>query len=153
MQDFILNSVENVVLVTLNNVPNTSDALAEIFEAIGEKQINIDMICQTAPYKYKINLSFTIDQNDLDKTWLVMKKLKQNISELVTEINAGNSKITIYSERLKTESGIAARLFHCFRQHDWQVKLITTSDVEISILVDDDQEEAILEKLKAEFEN
>ena len=45
MKDFTLSSVDDVVLVTLANVPNTAEALAKIFGAIGDSHINIDMIC------------------------------------------------------------------------------------------------------------
>ena len=63
MNDFVINSVENVVLVTVNNVKNSAGALADIFTAIGNAHINVDMICQTAPYKDRINLSFSIDNS------------------------------------------------------------------------------------------
>jgi len=151
MNEFVLSSVDNVVLVTLNNVANNSNSLASIFSAIGEDKINIDMICQTAPYKEKINLSFTIDENDLSKTLGVIGKLKNSIPGLITEVSPGNSKIMVFSELLKTESGIAARLFGAVAANNLQIKLITTSDVEISLLVDANSKEAILDILNKEF--
>jgi len=151
MSDFILNYVDSVVLVTLDNVPNTSESLAKIFDAIGVSKINVDMICQTSPYKNKINLSFTIDQGDLSKTLVVVGQLKDEITNLVTEVSMGNYKFTIFSELLKTESGIAARLFKTLAQNNLQVKLITTSDVEISLLFDNINVDGIMNVLNKEF--
>ena len=151
MSDFILNYVDSVVLVTLDNVPNTSESLAKIFDAIGVSKINVDMICQTSPYKNKINLSFTIDQGDLSKTLVVVGQLKDEITNLVTEVSMGNYKFTIFSEILKTESGIAARLFKTLAQNNLQVKLITTSDVEISLLFDNINVDGIMNVLNKEF--
>jgi len=93
------------------------------------------MICQTAPYKDKINLSFTIDEGDLARTLTAVGSLKEKV-EAATEVNTGNSKVTVFSERLKTESGVAAKLFDALSQNGLQIRLITTSDVEISLLVD-----------------
>lgn len=137
MADYILNTIENVVLITFNNVPNSSATLAAIFGAIGKANINVDMISQTAPYKDLINLSFTIDQNDLQSLLHLAKDIKSDVQGLVTEIATGNSKVTLFSELLKTESGIAAKLFAILKDLDVNVKLITTSDVEISLLLDD----------------
>lgn len=151
MKDFVINSVENVSLITLNNVANTSDALAKIFTELGDNQINIDMICQTAPYKNSINLSFTIDQSDMAKTLTAIGNLKNNMKNLATEINSGNCKVTIFSELLKTESGVAAKLFNALAENDLHIKLITTSDVEISLLVDDPAASDVINLLNDRF--
>ena len=136
MNNYIVNTIDSVTLVTMNTVPNTSEALARIFAAIGEAKINLDMICQTAPYKDTINLSFTIDDGDLTNMLTVVGNLKKDNSQIVTEVNSGNTKVTIFSELLKTESGVAAKVFNAISLRDMSIKLITTSDVEISLLVD-----------------
>lgn len=151
MKQFTLSSVDDVVLVTLVNVPNSSEALADIFEAIGENCINVDMICQTAPYKENINLSFTIDQSDLANTLTIVGQLKDKYEELVTEISTGNCKFMIYSELLKTQWGVASRLFKALSQNDLNIKLITTSDVEISILLDNNDFDKTNTVLQNEF--
>lgn len=151
MNDFVINSVGNVVLVTVNNVKNSAGALADIFTAIGNAHINVDMICQTAPYKDRINLSFSIDNSDLVNTLSVVGGIKKTEPALITEVNGGNTKITIFSELLKTEWGVAARLFNVLSQNGLHTKLITTSDVEVSILVDDSDAEKTINVLKEEF--
>ena len=79
MNDYTISSINDVVLVTLSNVPNSTAALADIFKAIGEFQINVDMICQTAPYKDTTEISFTIDQTDLTKTLAVIGQDKRKL--------------------------------------------------------------------------
>lgn len=56
-----------VAIVTLNNIPNTPSSIANILSVIAENGISIDMISQTEPYKDKINLSFTLSQDDLSE--------------------------------------------------------------------------------------
>lgn len=151
MSDFRISSVDGVVSITLTNIPNTPKDLAHIFSEIGEASLNIDMICQTAPYKDKINLSFTIDQKDLSATLKVVGNLKDTYEDLVTEVSAGKCKIMIYSELLKTQWGVAARLFKVMEENNLQVKLITTSDMEISILLDERYHNLAKYALEKEF--
>ena len=151
MNNFLLNRIDDVVLVTINNVKNTVHSVADIFVAIGEAEINVDMICQTAPYKDRINLSFTIDNKDLAKTLAAVGQIKKTEEALITEVNGGNTKVTIFSECLKTEWGIAARLFKALGEHNLHIKLITTSDVEISILVEQSDADDVMAILEKEF--
>ena len=76
-----------VTLVTLNKIPNDPANISKILNIIADKNISIDMISQTAPYKNHINLSFTIYQDDLgDVIGLTseFKKLDPSICLLYT---------------------------------------------------------------------
>ncbi|MCK9477897.1 MAG: hypothetical protein M0R40_00125 [Firmicutes bacterium] len=151
MYDFKLSNVDDVVLVTIENVPNSTFVLADIFEKIADSHINVDMISQTAPYKDTTDLSFTIDAVDLTKTFSVVGEIKKQYPKVTTEISPGNCKFMIYSELLKSQYGIAARLFKALSDNGFQIKLITTSDMEISILLDKSEFEKIGAVLKQEF--
>jgi len=149
--DFKLSNIDNVVLVTLENVPNSTQALAYIFQKIADLQINVDMISQTTPYKEKTDISFTIDESDLTKTFTAVNEIKKHYQQLTTEISTGNYKFMIYGEALKTQWGIAARLFKSLSKKDIKIKLITTSYAEISILLDKTEFNEINSVLKREF--
>ena len=149
MSNFILSGVDDVVSVTLTNVPNTPEALADIFGAVAG--INLDMICQTSPYKGRINLSFTIDSGALAATLITVGGIKEAYGDVVTEVSPGNCKFMLYSELLKTQSGVAARLFKALADNDLQIKLITTSDTEITILLESINYEKIKTVLEKEF--
>lgn len=151
MSDFKLSSTDKIVLVTLVNVPNSTPALADIFREISDSFINVDMICQTAPYKEVIDLSFTIGEADLTKILAVVGQLKKKYEGLATEISTGNCKFIVNSELFKTQSGLAARLFKVLADNDLQIKLITTSDDEISILLDNNYFDKINSVLQQEF--
>lgn len=151
MHNFKLSNLDDVVLVTIENVPNSTFVLADIFERIADAGINVDMISQTAPYKETTDLSFTIDAVDLTKTFAVVGEIKKIYPKLSTEISPGNCKFMIYSELLKTQCGIAARLFKSLSNNGFQIKLITTSDMEISILLDKSEFDKINFVLKQEF--
>ena len=151
MNNFKISSVDEVVAITLTNVPNLPQSPAQIFAELGAAEVNIDMICQTAPYKDKINLSFTIDQSDLTATMTVVGKLKDVYGELITEVGTGCCKFILSGEVLKTQCGAAARMFKALADNDLQIKLITTAETEISILLDNRHYDTALEVLTKEF--
>lgn len=151
MPQFELHYVEDVVLISLEHVPNDPKIIASIFSKIGEAKINLDMISQTAPYQEYISISFTISASDLSNIILVVGDLKHMIPELATGVRPGNCKVVLYSEILKTASGVAAKLFSLIAENDLHVALITTSDVEISILFENSELDKAKKILKEAF--
>ncbi len=125
-----------IAIVTLNNIPNTPDSIASILGIISENEISIDMISQTAPYKDKINLSFTLAQEDLGKVIGLTGKFKSLAPSISADINGNNTKILLSGEGMRTEWGVAAELFAAFAKENIRVKLITTAETEISCLID-----------------
>lgn len=151
MGQFEVRYVDDVVLVTLINVPNTTQAKADIFVKIGDAGINLDMISQTAPYKDKISFFFTIDNSDLPKMLKVVSDLKQLFPGIMAEVSSGNCKFAICSELLKTTPAVAAKLFKLLHENSLTAKLITTSDVEIEVLFDNSELMNINKLLTSEF--
>lgn len=138
MNNFELKFTENVSLVTLNNISTNEDALLKIFEIVSNEDICIDMISQTAPLNNTVNLSFTLDDADTAKIIAVLYKFKENFATLTTQILSNNTKILISSEKMRTESGIATKVFKILCENKIPVSLITTSETEISLLITDE---------------
>jgi len=138
---------EDVSLITLANVPLSSDVAAKIFTAIAEGGIIIDMINQTPPYQDTVNISFTISDKDLKNTLKILGGLQKEFPGIRTDINTANGKITVYGEEMKNVSGVAAAAFRVLANANVNIKMITTSEIDISFLVSRDD----LEKAKETF--
>ena len=131
-----VNYLEDVALVTVNNIPNNTKNVYLILNEIAKRDISVDMISQTAPYKEKINLSFTVPQDNLSDLMAATTSFKSVSPEISTELNGNNVKFIISSESMRSSSGVAAKLFGALSDADIAVKLITTAETEISFLVD-----------------
>lgn len=128
--------LEDVALVTVNNIPNDVKNVSYILNEIASRDVTVDMICQTAPYKNTINLSFTVPQDslsDLISATTAFKKLSPDIS---TDLNGNNTKIILVGDDMRNTSGVAAELFSLLSEANIPVKLITTGETEISCLLD-----------------
>lgn len=130
----VISTVGNITLVTLQGFPANVDSIAKIFDAISGYHINIDMISMAPTHGAYTGLSFTISDNDLIDILSFTSALKQEMGVNVI-VSSVNHKISVYDPAMKNTPGVAAKVFHAIQGTDADVRLITTSEVEISLLV------------------
>lgn len=141
--------VDNVTLITLENLPNQIPAIYEILSAIGKESINVDMINQSVSVRSDtLSLSFTIGNNDFQKALTVLGQFKEAYPRLTTQVNSGNTKICVYSELMRSTPGYAARVFGTIMDKNIELRLITTSEMELSLLVAENDTDTVLKALK-----
>ncbi len=140
--------LEDVALITVNNIPNSTKNISFILNEIAKRNVTVDMICQTAPYKDKINLSFTVPQDSLSDVIAATAHFRSVGSEISTDLNGNNTKFILIGEDMRNTSGVAAELFEILSNSDIQVKLITTGETEISCLIDIKDTEKVKQLLK-----
>ncbi len=126
----------DVAMITVNNIPNSVKYVAEILTEIADKSVVVDMISQTAPYKDKLSLSFTIAQEDLTSIVTCTAKFKALSADISTDINGNNTKIILSGKAMREKFGVAAKVMSVLAEHNIAVKLITTAEEEISCLID-----------------
>jgi len=125
----------NVALVTIDKLPNDPRLISDIFNSIAKKNINIDLITLAPPYKGSISVSFSIPNEDLVDALSIVNTFKQSVKELRVEVDAGNTKLQVYGEGMRNLPGVAARLFTVLADEGVEIKLVTTSEVDISCLI------------------
>ncbi len=127
--------IENVTLISINNSPADFKVVAQIFKMLSDAGIDVDMISQNPPQGKTENLSFTVNDDDLGKVFETASKLRALHPELKLAISSGNTKISIFGEGMKNCPGVAAKVFSAIASTDVEVRMITTSEVDISVLV------------------
>jgi aspartokinase len=146
-----ITAVYNVALVTVDNLPNDMTLISNIFSKIAGEKINIDMISQSPSFKGKINISFSMPADDIAKVIGILNSFKSSVPNLRIEIDSDNTKITVYGEAMKNIPGVAAELFTLLAVNEIEVKLITTSEVEISYLIYEKDIDKAISAIKKEF--
>lgn len=131
-----IDYLEDVALVTINNIPNLTKNVSFILSEIASRGVTVDMICQTAPYKDKINLSFTVPQDSLADVIAATTSFRSVSPDISTDLNGNNTKIILFGEGMRNTSGVASELFELLAAANVSVKLITTGETEISCLID-----------------
>ena len=141
----------NVVLVTLRNVPFESRIIGEIFTTISEHAINVDMISQTAPLGQTISVAFTVSSEAIGDLMPVINSFKPKYPNLNMELSAGMTKINFYDENMVNTPGVAAHIFTTLSAASVSVTMITTSTVDISLLIPEHQEDTALSLCKQAY--
>ncbi len=129
-----ISYANDVTLITLSSLPSVK-AVSHVLTAFAQHNINVDMISQTAPQGGSVRLSFTVSDRDLGDVLTILGQLSGKHQTLSPEILPGNSKIAFYDPDMVNTPGVAAKVFSLLSEANIQIMLITTSDVDISILV------------------
>jgi len=130
-----LDICEEVALVTFRNIPCKLLLMADIFGRLAENGIIIDMISQTAPVGENVNISFTCKEVELVKVLELSKELKHKYPQAKPMVSSGNCKIRLYGEEMRSASGVFARALQALSSISMELQQITTSEVDISVLV------------------
>ncbi|MCJ7691133.1 MAG: aspartate kinase [Clostridiaceae bacterium] len=136
------------VAVTLQHIPKDVNVLATIFENIGYKRINIDMISQTASMDGKVNVSFTIPKESLKESLKIIGDLIVDNNVIVDE---DITKFSMVGLGMKTTSGVAARMFRVFNENNIEIKMITTSEIRITCAIKTEDKLKAIQFIAKEF--
>ncbi|HHW69761.1 MAG TPA: 4-hydroxy-tetrahydrodipicolinate reductase [Clostridiales bacterium] len=142
---------QDIAMITLNSLPNSSEIIAKIFKALGEHNINIDMISQTAPVNSRINISFTLPEEDLNKAIEITGPFNTQIPELRTDVFAEICKITVEGLGMEKYAGVAGDVFSTMAKNNINIKIITTSETKISFIIDAVDESKAVQAIKDTF--
>ncbi|NFD28409.1 aspartate kinase [Clostridium botulinum] len=127
-----LATSDDDVAITMEDINENINIVADIFSRLAEKQINVDMISQTAPINSRISLSFTIPKEDLQEG---MKIIKNYASKDKIKIDENLTKFSIVGIGMKNTSGVAAKMLKIFSDNNIRVKMITTSEIRITCAI------------------
>lgn len=144
-----ISIIENVTLISINDSPDDFKIVAQIFEMLSNAGIDVDMISQNPPQRKTSNLSFTVNDDDLGKVFETASKLRELHPELKLAISSGNTKISIFGEGMKNCPGVAAKVFSAIADANVEVRMITTSEVDISVLVYSHDGDAVFSALNS----
>src|SRR5438552_416701 len=142
MEDVVVRGVsldKNQAKVTLVAVPDTPGVAARIFKAIGDANINVDMIVQNISHgsgKPATDLSFTVDKPDLLKAQKVIDGLRPEIGfgQVIATDNIG--KLSIVGVGMKSHTGVAGKMFETLAREGVNIEMISTSEIKVSVVVE-----------------
>jgi aspartate kinase len=139
----------NQVRVGLYDVVDKPGIAALIFENLYKENVNVDMIVQTVSKSKLTNLDFTIDTKDLSKTQEIMGNFAKEIGEI--DFNSDISKISIVGVGMKSHAGVAYKAFSTMAKADINIRIISTSEIKISMIINREYGQLALNKLHSAY--
>ena len=142
----------NEAKITLSDIPDQPGQAANIFGALAEFSVNVDMIVQSSSINHgSTDMTFTIPETDLLIAEKVIKKIKGNIGfkKFTSETNV--VKISIVGNAMRSQSGIAKTMFQTLAKNHINIQVISTSEIKISVLISSEYYELAMRSLHLAF--
>jgi aspartate kinase len=154
MEDILIEEItldQTQARITMPNVPDIPGIAAEMFERIAAGNIVVDMIVQSCGRNGKAIITFTVPRKSLDKAVEVTRKLTKIWKSDEPLYNPKAAILSVCGTGLRSHTGLAYRMFKTLADGGINVNVISTSERNIAITVNESSGEKGLKLLKKEF--
>lgn len=146
-----ITTTNDITLITLQKCPSELKFIAHVFQSIAGLGIDVDMISIAPTQGAFTSVSFTISDAHLDKILSFTSELR-NQNQISAVVSSGNYKISVYDSHMKDNPGVAAEVFEVASSIQTDIRLITTSEVDISLLIPAADFQETINVLKSRFQ-
>ena len=126
-------SAERISIVGLQDKPGTA---FRVFDALAKANVNVDMILQSVGRDSTKDISFTVDGNFGDDALKVLEDNKARLNYEHIEIEKNVCKVSIVGAGMMSNPGVAAKMFECLYNEHINIKMISTSEIRVTVLID-----------------
>jgi aspartate kinase len=154
MEDVVVRGVSvdrKQAKITIDDVRDEPGIAGQIFSAIAKANIVVDMIVQSVLKKGTTDLSFTIHENDLEAATKLLKPIVKQVNAAGLITSGGVAKLSVVGIGMRSHSGVAARLFDCLGKAGINIQLISTSEIKIAVVIDENDAERAAQLTHTEF--
>ncbi|MBX9880518.1 MAG: aspartate kinase [Sphingomonas sp.] len=143
---------KNEAKITLTAVPDKPGAVATIFTPLAEAGINVDMIVQNIAHSTgSTDVTFTVPAADLARSLDVLAKAQGAIGYEAVKHDTRVAKITVVGVGMRSHAGVAATMFKTLGARGINIQAITTSEIKVSVLIDEDETELAVRVLHTAY--
>ena len=123
--------------LTVIGVPDKPGIASHILNPIAEANIEVDMIVQNVGLNNSTDFTFTVHRNDYGKAMLILKKTAKDIN--ATDVIGDNKivKISVVGVGMRSHAGVASTIFKALADKKINIKMISTSEIKVSVVIDE----------------
>ena len=137
--------------ITVTGVPDRPGIAYAILGPIADSNIDVDMIIQNAGVDDTTDFSFTIPRGDYNKAMEIAQKVQAHIGARSIVGDSKVCKVSMVGVGMRSHVGIASRMFRTLAEEGINIRMISTSEIKISVVVDEKYMELAVRVLHKEF--
>jgi aspartate kinase len=137
--------------VTVAGVPDTPGVAAKILAPIGAANIEVDVIVQNVSADGTTDLTFTVHKNDMNKAVSVLEAVAKDIGAREVRSDDQVAKVSIVGVGMRSHAGVASKMFTALAEDRINIQMITTSEIKISVIIDERYLELAVRSLHTAF--
>ena len=145
-------SQKNQVKFTLHGVGDIPGTAFKILGPISDAEVEVDVIVQNVSVDGKTDFTFTVSSEDQETVNKVIQEMKDNVEYRELIVNSDIAKVSIVGVGMRSQAGVASRAFKALSENDVNIQIICTSEIKITMVVDESLVEKAVEVLHEEFE-
>lgn len=137
--------------LSIRGVPDLPGVASKILAPIGEANIEVDVIVQNVAADNSNDLTFTVNKSEMLKAKNILLKLADEIG--AREVVADDSvvKVSVVGVGMRSHAGVASKMFKTLAQENINIRMITTSEIKISVIIDEKYLELAVRALHTAF--
>ena len=140
------------VKFTLHNVGDTPGTAFKILGPISEAEIEVDVIVQNVSIDDKTDFTFTVSNEDKDSVEMILKDIKTDVDYKELIINSEIAKVSLVGVGMRSQAGVASKAFKALSENDVNIQIICTSEIKITMVIDESLVDKAVNVLHEEFE-
>ncbi|SMN00160.1 Aspartokinase [uncultured Candidatus Thioglobus sp.] len=139
--------------LSLIGVPDEPGIAYRILKPISEANIEVDMIVQSVSAREGLtNFAFTVHRNDFDKAQDILTSICKDLGAKAVQSDDKVVKVSLVGIGMRSHAGIAAQMFEVLHQENVNIQMISTSEIKISVVIDEKYLELAVRSLHSAFE-
>lgn len=138
--------------LTVLGIPDQPGVAYRILGAIADANMEVDVIVQNVADDKTTDLTFTVNRNDMHKAEKILKDVAAQLGAREVKSDAKIAKVSIVGVGMRSHAGVASKMFRALAEQSINIQLITTSEIKITVVVDEKYLELAVRALHSAFE-
>ena len=140
------------VKFTLHGVGDTPGTAFKILGPISDAEVEVDVIVQNVSVDGKTDFTFTVASEDQDLVNKVIETIKNDVQYKDLIVNSDIAKVSLVGAGMRSQTGVASRAFKALSENDVNIQIICTSEIKITMVIDESLVDKAVQVLHEEFE-
>jgi aspartate kinase len=138
--------------LTIRGIPDQPGVAYKVLGAISAANIEIDVIVQNVAKDNSATITFTVHRNDLSQAESLLKQIAEDLGALEIDADDQIAKVSIVGVGMRSHAGVAATMFEALAKESINIQLITTSEIKITVVIEERYLELAVRALHTGFE-
>ena len=155
MEQAVVNAVTHdtsEAKVTVSGVSDQPGVAAQMFTALADEGVNVDMIVQNVSEHGRTDISFTVPHSDAERATELINSLSGHVGNAGCGFDHDIGRVSVIGAGMKSNPGVAAKMFQVLADNDINIEMISTSAIRISCVIQQADVERAVELLHTAFD-
>ncbi len=128
---------KNATRISVIGLEDKPGIAFKLFDYIAKAGINVDMILQSIGRENRKDISFTVDENTADEAVKALEEHAKSLNAEKIDVKKNVAKVSVVGAGMMSNPGVAAKMFECLYNAGINIRMISTSEIRVTVLIDE----------------